>query len=540
MQLHLSRSTSIALLCVCSATLLGHALSYGFVCDDAFIAFRYSKHLAEHGFAVYNLGEYVEGYTSPAWMFIGAIGGWLGWAIPSWMQIVGALCGIILTVGVWILSRQLLGRANWMALVVPVALVLFASVAAWSMGGLETPLYAALIVWSFVLCDRVITQPTLGRAASLGLILALCTFARPEGALLFAIVWVVLLWAWCKTRAGWRALSALSATYVVVVGAHVSWRLWYYGEWLPNTFYAKTAGSTAESWKRGLGYSELAAWEIGVWWLALCALALLLPVWKRGERPESARVLQWMCRLWMPSTVLYVIAVGGDFLDLYRFYVPLLPLVVLWSAVLLTIIWERLPRKVGLIGALVTIGLLGLHGSWQFALRARALQISEPSRQVRQIEPLGWTKLYGQRWSATGRWLATAAESNDWMTTTAAGAMPFFAGISNLDQFGLCDAYVARHGHVVSSRPGHERFAPWPYVLARRPAFIVFAEQISETPQPLTRDTYWERLGYTLAEVAITPGTYEAPGTFYQRLLLRQDRALKLAGHANVRFAPTL
>src|SRR5690606_31171519 len=51
-----------------------HAHVWAFVCDDAFISFRYAKNLAEHGELVFNVGmdppERVEGYTNFAWVVV--------------------------------------------------------------------------------------------------------------------------------------------------------------------------------------------------------------------------------------------------------------------------------------------------------------------------------------------------------------------------------------------------------------------------------------------------------------------------------------
>ncbi|MCB9665266.1 MAG: hypothetical protein H6732_14235 [Alphaproteobacteria bacterium] len=52
------------------------------------------------------------------------------------------------------------------------------------------------------------------------------------------------------------------------------------------------------------------------------------------------------------------------------------------------------------------------------------------------------------------------------LATTAAGVLPYQADLTTIDMLGLTDAHVARHGAVVSERPGHQRVAslfrgPW-------------------------------------------------------------------------------
>ena len=40
----------------------------GFICDDAFIGFRYVRNLMDGNGLVFNEGEYIEGYTNFLWV----------------------------------------------------------------------------------------------------------------------------------------------------------------------------------------------------------------------------------------------------------------------------------------------------------------------------------------------------------------------------------------------------------------------------------------------------------------------------------------
>ena len=61
-----------------------HAARWSFLCDDAYISFRYARNLAEHGLLTFNVApvEYVEGYTNFGWVLILALGHLLGLAPP--------------------------------------------------------------------------------------------------------------------------------------------------------------------------------------------------------------------------------------------------------------------------------------------------------------------------------------------------------------------------------------------------------------------------------------------------------------------------
>ena len=48
----------------CIGLAIGDAGRLAWVCDDAFISYRYAEHLASGMGLVYNTGEAVEGYTN--------------------------------------------------------------------------------------------------------------------------------------------------------------------------------------------------------------------------------------------------------------------------------------------------------------------------------------------------------------------------------------------------------------------------------------------------------------------------------------------
>jgi hypothetical protein len=341
-----------------------------------------------------------------------------------------------------------------------------------------------------------------------------------------------------RSRAGWRAIAALIGCSALIAGAHLAWRWSYYGYPLPNTYYVKSSGDTALLRARGVGYVTLAATELGFGLVAAIAAGLLCAGLRRVEPAWPARrALAWVGRLLCPAYVLYVIAVGGDFLDLYRFFVPVLPLALVLAASAAADWLGRFAR--GSIGLVLVAALLIAHSRHQQALLLRARQLKEPARSEHSIEPLGWTREYALRWAALGRWIALQAHSDDWMAVGAAGAMPYYAGIRNLDTFGLCDAWVAHHAPIVGDRPGHQRFAPTWYILSKKPAFLLIGnDRSSDTPLPLRNDARWTGRGYVWVEARIDAVSFGAPRSFYHYLLMRRDRALERGASPWLRMDP--
>jgi arabinofuranosyltransferase len=531
-----------------SALLFWLARRYDFFCDDAFITLRYAQNVAHGAGAVYNAGERVEGYTSLTWMLLAALFAKLGLPLPGSVQVLGALAGIGLLTATFALWRRLHPERPAFGALALAAVAVSAPTAAWTMGGLETPLFSALLTWAVVLASNVASGSRRSHACALGVVLGAATLTRPEGMLVSGALGVPLAVLLARDKAGRVAFALTVTTALAIVGAHVAWRMHYYGYPLPNTFYVKSSGDTLLLCERGLRYVAFAASELGPALLAAILFGVLAPVREStanadvhdsttasAQRGRSAIV--WTARLLLPAYVAYVVVIGGDFLDLYRFFAPLLPLaLVLATSALLVRVESRSNRTVAVaLGAVLLAG----HAVQQERLARRALQVAEPDRGARGIEPLGWTKLYALRWAATGRWIAAHADQGDWMAVGAAGAMPYYAGIANLDTFGLCDAWVAHEGPIVGNRPGHQRFAPESYILSKHPAFLLIGnDYTSDQPRPLRRDRKWEQRGYVWAEARIDAEHFGAPSTFYHYLLMRLDRARQHAGSAWLRFEP--
>ncbi len=543
----LPAAREIAIVALASTVLVALAAQYDFFCDDAFITLRYAQNLATHGAPVYNPPVYdaterVEGYTSFTWLVLAALGAKLPLPLTTFVQALGALSGIGLLAASAALLRKLLPAQVGVRALSLLALALCAPIAAWTMGGLETPLFAALATWSLSLAIDVRGSPTRKRGAALGAVLGLATLTRPEGALVSAIVLLVLGATLVRSREGRNAIAATGGIAALIVGAHLAWRWSYYGYPLPNTFYLKSSGDPSLLRAGGMRYVAFAARELGLGLVAAVLIGLLTPVGTALDgdpaRSSATRLIAWIARLLIPLYVAYVVTVGGDFLDLYRFFVPLLPLGI---ALFVASLSSRLERFAGgRVLLAVAVLLVALHGGQQHALAQRARQVKEPERSSRGIEPLGWTRLYALRWAAMGRWIAAHAAQDDRMAVGAAGAMPYFAGIHNLDTFGLCDAWVSHHAPIVGNRPGHQRFATREYILKHEPAFLLIGNDYArDAPAPLRKDASWERRGYVWAEAKVDAKTFGAPTTFFHYFLMRRDRAEQHASSQWLRASTT-
>lgn len=295
-----------------------------FLTDDAFITFRYVRNLIEGHGLVFNVGERVEGYTNFLWALeLAAL--WSVFGIrpehaAPWLSVAYTVATLVVLF-LWAARLPAVsnrGLIQWMA----VGLVCSsATFAVWtSGGGLETRQFTFFTVLA-------VTLLVLGRSnekalAAASLSLAAAALTRPEGALVAAVCigWFALQSAASRGRMSvdFRKAAWLAVPFAAALAAHFLWRYAYYGEWLPNTYYAKHIRPWYEM---GFRYLYAAVIETGAWmWLPLACVSA---------------ATEWLTRrtltLLLPLSLVlahaaYVARIGGDHFE-YRpldFYWPLL------------------------------------------------------------------------------------------------------------------------------------------------------------------------------------------------------------------------
>ncbi|MCK4350948.1 MAG: hypothetical protein KAX13_08820, partial [Candidatus Krumholzibacteria bacterium] len=191
------------------------------VVDDAFILYRYAENLAEHGELNWNPDEDpVEGYTGIALVTLISAAIKLGISPIAASHAIGIvfyfLGGILILL---ILRGFNIGSTTALVLYFTTPFMLSH---VWS--GLETTMFITAIL--FAVYTYILHRNKLFIFA-----LLLLSFTRPEGVLLS-----VLLLALYRP-----ASKAAIAAYLAPCIVYFLWRWIYYGQLLPNTFYAKAS-----------------------------------------------------------------------------------------------------------------------------------------------------------------------------------------------------------------------------------------------------------------------------------------------------------
>jgi hypothetical protein len=341
----MSRRGQWLVLLLLTAFAVGRAIAAAWVCDDAFITLRYAENLANGLGLVYNAGERVEGYSNPTWTVLCALAIRLGIDGVWFAQALGIVClGLLVPATAWA-GRRLAGSPPGAAAgFVPLAAAGVAThyhLRDFASCGLETlgfVLLVTLLVGTLARAERA-------RDFALASLLAVAAaLTRPDGGLVGALAGAVAVLAAARQRR-WAPVLGYALPGLLLFVPFVAWRLLYYGEWLPNTFYAKSAGDPYP----GQGWYYVGLFFTLYWPLLPALLAVLLLPW----RPRGARS-PWLLAWFVLPYLGFVVWVGGDFM-LARFCLPVVPLLYLG----LELLARRLPPRLALAaGAAVAAATL--------------------------------------------------------------------------------------------------------------------------------------------------------------------------------------
>lgn len=471
------RTHPALLLALIVVALFAHELSYGLnVQDDAFISFRYAANLAAGQGLVFNPGEPVEGYTNFLWTLglagILALGG-----DPLLASVIGGMAasGGMLVVA-WRLGARIDGPRA--ALVAPALMAVNAPFALEAVQGLETTLFALFgLAALHRMALEIEEEERLPLSAAL---LALAALTRPEGVLIFGLLsGARVLTARPSTRIGWKNLLLGWAFFAAVVCAHEAFRLLYYGQPLPNTFYAKTGGGLAQL-ERGLDYLGRLARQQPIF-----TAAALLGLASMGQ---AHRAIHRLIFALIVGYLAYVAAVGGDFKVTGRFIVPILGAAAVAAQRFALDVASRGPK------ALLAAGLV-------LALDARPMH-------RRMVEEATFRAQVMEDRLAVGAWLRGQFPADTLLAIHSSGTIPYVTGFPTIDMWGLSDLAIAHREmpKMGEGMAGHEK-TDFEYVFGRDPALYVPEEDFltaapARLPRPAARgfDGRWVQRSVPLGD----------------------------------------
>ena len=444
--------------CIFLFTLIGVsclAWAYRFIQDDAFISFRYAFNLVHGHGLTWNPGERIQGYTNLLWTLLMAIPLTMNYDPTVFSQIIG----IFFTVGtLWATYKVacIIFRSHFLAVFTILMLGTNYTFIAYATGGLETQMQTFFIVTGIFLGLSILVHDDAKYrvyCALLSFVFSLAILTRLDSMIAFLVLFPFLFWqifarpySSLNRKMVESALLVLPAT--VILGSWLIWNYSYYGDILPNTYYAKATLYSINIFKQGVLYIR----EFLLSYLLMPFVFIAMFNLKDFFLKSKLCIITAIIILWN----IYLIRVGGDFME-FRFLVPVLPFIFIIITFLLSTIINKKVR--------IALFIMILFGSFSHAYYYKGT-ITEHLR-IESIYSLNSNLVY---WSKAGlvlKELFYKSDSDVVIATTAAGAIPYYSQLKTIDMHGLNDRWIARNGIVFSPRVAHRRLSSHKYLVER-------------------------------------------------------------------------
>jgi len=454
--------------------------------DDVYIAARYAENLAAGQGMVFNPGDRVEGASDLLWVLVLALAAKAGSPVVAAAKVIGVVLTSVVPLLVFRAGARLPG-APWTGPVAALLCALSAPLALWAGNGLEAGAQAFVVTLAVLLALRE-TGSGFPSAAPAFLAAALL---RPEGVALSA-PYLGVLW-WRTLRPGLLPPQARRspirraaiATMVVGLGmvAATAFRLFYYGDPVPNTWWAKEANPGLWAIGRGTGYMTDFVADSGGWMLVLLAVLPMAlsggvpgtsPVGGGGGIPRSSGQGgnpvpvafatgggAFLVAGVVAMQVAFILYSGRDWMEGYRFMVPVVPLLCLLVGSGAVLLYRALgsllaPRR---LDALVVLA----------ALLFAAVSVNRLAGLDGRMGQYGKSIASGH--AALAEWMKAAIPPGTLVAIGDCGLVPYSTGFPAVDLQGLTDRFIARHGPLEGAR--HVLFE-------RRPGILVLRMKVRE------------------------------------------------------------
>jgi hypothetical protein len=224
-----------------------------FIPDDSYISFRYAEHVsAGKGLRFNESDPPVEGYSNFLWVLVCAALHSTSRELPTTASQAGRYVGVMALFVLWLLYIR--RRIPTIRMLAPLVLAATAGpLVIYAVSGLETTLFAFLLVlllWTF---DRFLERKRIVDAVGFAVAGFLAALCRPEGVLALPAI-VAVMWLGSRREPGTRGRGVVIAVAVfgVLYAAYTAWRVAYFDSVVPTPFLSKRGGGITGAWVANL------------------------------------------------------------------------------------------------------------------------------------------------------------------------------------------------------------------------------------------------------------------------------------------------
>ncbi len=446
----------VAALIICALAVYTNRAFYH---DDAFITLRYADNFLHGHGLVWNPGERVEGYSNFGFLMLVVIAGKMGLNLQMATRVINF---IALFVMVAVLTRLAFGRKKAspagenLGLIPAIIILTSFPLIVWALGGLEGPVFS---MWCLLGMLYIIKNHSSKHLALAGLFFALAVLTRMDGLLFVGVALLYLFWTSSGTRL--KSVGIFVGAFLVVYLPYFIWRMAYYGDLLPNTFYVKAGGVSWSQIVRGLKY--VGHFAITPPYLLPAIVALTIYVMFRRLCNRRIGYLLLSIGVYLA----YIVWVGGDHMYAFRFLLPVIAASALFIHAVNVGVQPRPNRfMTGMIYLIV--------------LAAVSLQFLNHEINPRKIDNAAAVG------KAVGEYIEQNWPNGSLVALNTAGSTPYFApDLRFIDMLGLNDRHIA-HRRITTYQlywqhiPGHSK-GDGAYVLSRRPGYIILGPAAGNT-----------------------------------------------------------
>ncbi|MCX8042656.1 MAG: glycosyltransferase family 39 protein [Desulfobacterota bacterium] len=447
-------------LLLCIALYLYHALRFSFTVDDAYISMRYARHLYEGKGLVYNIGDYVEGYSNFLWVIILAFWGALGCNLPVTANVLGIVSALLTLVIVFKLMIRIQEGVSFWTLIPILFLSTNWDFVGWATGGLETAFFTLLIFVTIYFFQKEAVSET-GSYWFSAILCGLLCLTRPEGFLFSGFYFFVFCFIRFKRRSALLKPAAIwLSIFAAMVVPHEIWRFFYYGDFLPNSFYVKI--NKAEYFERGIRYvAYYVIQSYTYFWIPPILVGII-------RRSPCIRFMFSFALLYL----IYIAWVGGDWMA-FRFFVPIIPLLAFLMGTGLKCFYDyALTIRHSFIRYILLFFLITYTST---ALWLNALPVYKYGKhrnfifdEKLQILDYGALHLPEENAIEVAKAFKKILLPDEVVAASFAGFTGLYTDIRVVDILGLNDKYIARLTAPKPGQPGHEKQAPFEYLLENK------------------------------------------------------------------------
>ena len=425
--------------------------------DDAMISMRYAQHLAQGHGLVWNIGEApVEGFTNLGWVLVMALVHLFLFSpavISLTVMLIAAAILSANTLVVFQIVASLDPSARFAPLIAATVTAFYFPLVFWTLRGLEVGALTLTISLATLLALRTLrSTPKPASVFWLTLSLSLALLIRMDA--LIACAFILLYLAGKQPRiAIIPAIVTLS-----VFAAILLYQKFYFGDFLPNTYYLKVNGVAA--WERiRVGLLALNNFAALDFLMPLFVVMVGLALYKNLRTRETLLLL-----ILFFGQIGYSVWVGGDYAEnlvasANRFIAQGMPALFILFALVLEWMIQSASTAQFKQGFAMVIGLgavLVVSGQpWANWVISNAPMLRTDIQRVK----LG---LHIKEFTDPGVVIAVHA----------AGQIPYFSERTTIDLLGKSDPLIAKGLPATDFAPGHNK---WNYnysILQLRPDLI--------------------------------------------------------------------